>query len=440
MKYTLLDFFTDPVLRAPTIGSILMCVSSSLAGVIVLLRKRALIGESLSHASYPGIALGSIFLYSLLSPQSDLFALGVLFFAFIFAVAAMFVIELLQKRFNVKDDAALCFVLSSFFGLGVLIASQIQTTHAMIYRQVQTFLYGQSATMLDIHIYVYGALFLLTAFVVTLLYREIQVLTFDRSFGISIGIRVKLVDVSVLLLTTLAIVVGIRSVGVVMMAGMLIAPALTARQLTISLKKTFFIASLVGALSGFIGNYLSVMIPVFMGEKKFSLPTGPMILLSASCFFLLALLFSRERGLFTRLNRVRRFKKNCQRENILKMLWKEEQASCSLQEISRRQNLSKLITFFRLKKLEYKKLITSNSKGYFLTNLGKEKAERIVRLHRLWELYLVHLGHCKDKVHASAEDMEHVITKELEVQLSELLDHPQMDPHNQPIPRGGERK
>ncbi|MEI8328532.1 MAG: iron chelate uptake ABC transporter family permease subunit [Chlamydiia bacterium] len=435
MIYSFFDFFTDPVLRAPTLGSIFMCLSSSLAGVVVLLRKRSLLGESLSHAAYPGIALGVVLLAPFFSPASDGFSFAILACAFISSVIGMLTIDLLQKKFRVKDDAALCFVLSSFFGVGVLIVSKIQTTHALWYKQVQAFLYGQTATMRDVHVWIYFGLLVCVSLTLTLLYREIQMLIFDSCFAKSLGINLRSVNVVVLLLTVFAIVVGIRSVGVVMMAGMLIAPALAARQMAVSLKNMFILAGCIGAISGFLGNYLSVMIPSFLKISKMSLPTGPMILIVASLFCFISLLFAPQKGLLTRFMRIVKFKRNCELENILKTLWKRDpEESMTLSSIASLQNLSSYRSLVRLRKLMAKKWVIQKRGVYSLTESGRKKARDIVRLHRLWELYLVHLGHSKDKVHASAEEMEHVLTPELEKQLTLLLQNPMHDPHNKPIP------
>ena len=67
-----------------------------------------------------------------------------------------------------------------------------------------------------------------------------------------------------------------------------------------------------------------------------------------------------------------------------------------------------------------------------------QKAARIIRLHRLWEVYLVYLGQNRDKVHRNAEEMEHIITPELEKELTDLLKDPKQDPHHQPIPQRGD--
>ena len=139
MSFDLISFFTDPVLRAPTLGSIFMCISSSLVGVVVFLRKRSLLGEALSHASYPGVALAVSTFAAFLPPYSDGFVFAILFFAFLSSVLGLLFIDFLKKKFRVYDDASLTFVLSSFFGVGVLLASRLQTTHAVWYKQVQTF-------------------------------------------------------------------------------------------------------------------------------------------------------------------------------------------------------------------------------------------------------------------------------------------------------------
>ncbi|NDD57909.1 MAG: ABC transporter permease [Chlamydiae bacterium] len=436
MNYSIIDFFTDPVLRGPTWGSIFMCISSSIAGVIVLLRKRSLLGEALSHASYPGVALGVSLFASFFSPNGESFAIFVLVTAFFSSLLGMFAIDFLQKHFFVKADAALCFVLSSFFGLGVLISSRIQTTHATWYKQVQAFLYGQTATMRDVHIIIYLALCVVTISIVTLLYREIQLISFDKLFGRSLGLNFNFVETAVIFLTVLAIVIGIRSVGVVMMAGMLIAPALAAKQIAKSLKSMFFISASIGAFCGFLGNYFSVLIPYRMGASKLSLPTGPMILVFACivCFF--SLLFSFRTGIVAKYLRMKRFKRKCHLENFLKGFWRRgPEAALRWGDVAKDHNTSPLSTFYYLRLLVMKGWLTHKNGLYAISPQGTQKAMDIVRLHRLWELYLVYTGHSKDKVHASAEEMEHILTPDMERQITEVLNDPDIDPHNQPIPK-----
>ncbi len=441
MFSSLWHYFTDPVLQAPTLASMLMCLSSALVGVIVFLRKRSLLGEALSHAAYPGVVLSVLFMATFFPLSSDLMAFAILVGAFLSSLLGLFVIEKMERKFRVTNDAALCFVLSVFFGVGVLFASRIQFTHALWYKTVQIFLYGQAATMTDIHVWLYAILALLLVLTILCLYLQIQMTIFDRDFSKTIGVAISTIDTFLFLLLVLAIVIGIRSVGVVLMAGMLIAPAIAARQLTHRLWAVFLYAALFGAISGFLGNYISVELPEW-GSKlglnwDFSLPTGPMILLCASTICILSLLFARRSGLVSRILRILSFKNQCTQENLLKNLWRlGPEASSTPDELFLWQPLSFLHRRLLLWSLQRKGWIEKDGfKRIRLTKEGRLKAARIIRVHRLWEAYLVFLGQGVEKVHRSAEEMEHIITPELEEQLAELLGDPRKDPHSQPIPR-----
>lgn len=434
-----IDFFTDPLLRAPTIGSILMCIMASLVGVIVFIRKRSLVGEALSHAAYPGVVLGAWVFALFFSHLEEQFFIFLLVGAFLASMLGLVFLHSLQKRFRVKNDAALCFVLSSFFGVGVLLASRMQYAHPLWYKQIQMFLYGQVATMIDVHVWMYGVLtFCVVAFIV-FCYRQIQWVNFDSQFAASLGLSVKMIEAFFFFLLVLAVTVAIRGVGVVLLSGMLIAPPLAARQFTHKLWKIFVLAALIGAVSAFGGTYFSVMIPEWTPKNGFILPTGPMIILCGAFICFMSLFFAPKRGLMLRLFRKRRFSKICEEENLLKILWKHfssERKTCKeLSQIRQRSWISTWIILGHLKRAGW---VLSAKNRYVLSKDGEIKARRIVRLHRLWEVYLVHLGQCREKVHASAEEMEHVITPELEKRLSEYLNDPRVDPHLQPIPeRGG---
>jgi manganese/zinc/iron transport system permease protein len=367
----------------------------------------------------------------------DALSLIVLIGAFCTAILGLWLIDKMESRLKVKNDAALCFVLSIFFGVGVLIASRLQFSHALWYKTVYIFLFGQAATMMDVHVIVYALLALLIICALFFLYRSVQISLFDKDYGKTVGVPIAFIDAVLFVLLIVAIIVGIRSVGVVLMAGMLIAPAVAARQLSNQLGGVFFLAGLIGALSGFFGNYLSVEIPQWTEAARsagahFSLPTGPMILLCASFFCLCAFLFAPKSGFIRRRIRAFYFQRECQRENVLKYLWKAKKGTQG--ELTRVLDVSSLTLFWMLFCLKKQGWIEERDGCFFLTQDGRQRATRIVRLHRLWELYLVHLGQGVEKVHRSAEEMEHILTPELEAELTLVLNDPKLDPHRQPIP------
>lgn len=432
---TFLDFFIDPLFRAPFIGSMLMCLSASIMGALMFVKRRSLLGETLSHATYPGVVLSALFGALFLNPNSLSSIFIVLGGAFIFAYLGLQIIEKLRNRFRIHFDAALCLVLSVSLGLGVVFASRIQFTHPLWYQQSQVFIYGQAATMTDVHIYIYGALSLLTVAFVLYRFREIEVAFFDRIFGKSIGLNLHRIYRGIFFLLILSIIVGIRSVGVVLMAGMLIAPAAAARAFTDRLSHLLVLSGLFGLISGFGGNYLSVK----LSQQGLTYPTGPMILLFAATLTVLSLIFAPRKGAISRLVRISRFRRRCQSENILKTLWKGGKETPLSHDEVLKWNPMNAIRFKKvLFSLKREGWIDSGSNGkVLLTSDGIKRAERLVRLHRLWELYLVScLKVDEERVHHSAEEMEHILTPSLENRLSELLNHPKEDPHQKPIPQG----
>lgn len=427
------QFFTDPILRAPTLGTMLMCLASSLIGVIAFVKRRSLLGETLSHASYPGVVLSILFVAPFLSPMHPFSFFAVLMGAFVFAWLGLMVVEKLEKTFGLYFDATLCLVLSLFLGFGVLLASRLQMTRPIWYQKIQTFLFGQVVTIGDEQIGFYIFLCLVILIFIISRFRQIELIYFDEEFAKSLGVSHRVCELLPPFLLILALVIGIRSVGVILMSGMLIAPASFARQWTNQLGKLFFIAGVIGVISGFLGIYFSTNIPLFFNRKDpISLPTGPMILLVAVSFTFLSLLFSPRKGYFSRMLRIRRFRLQCQMDHLLKALWKEK--TLTIQKLRNVIGLS-LFSFRYLLFLSAKQGWTQGREKISLTADGKRKGARLVRLHRLWELYLSSkLKFEAQRVHYSAEQMEHILTPEIEEQLTDLLKDPKKDPHHQPIP------
>jgi manganese/zinc/iron transport system permease protein len=439
----MIAYLIDPVLRAPTLGSMLMCLGAALVGVIVLLRKQSLIGETLSHAAYPGVIVGVIIagLFNFDPGQELPITFLVMAGAMATALLSLWVIHFLQQRVKVRSDSALCFVLSAFFGIGLTLASQVQFTYTGLYRQVIVYLYGQAATMTDIHILIYGALAMAIAVILLLFHKELQVITFDREYAKTLNLPTRFLDLLLFILISLAVVIGIRSVGVVMMSAMLIAPAVAARQYTNNFGYMLLLAALFGLASGFLGNVFSVEWSRTLSQHypgaRIGFPTGPMIVLVASFFCLLSLLLAPVRGIVWRLLRANHFKRQCRQENLLKAMWRFGHGKeVPLDYLMRWQNISSW-GFRRL----VNRLIgngwvkETGPSSWQLTQEGDRWAARVVRLHRLWEVYLSdYLGIGAERVHYSAEEMEHILTPELEEELTLLLHNPKRDPHHQPIP------
>jgi len=427
---SLIEFFTSSVYRGPLIGSMFMCLTASIVGVFAFLQKRLLISETLSHASFPGVVLGVYVASFFLSPTDSKLSFFYLTFAFVFCLAALLLVSFMEKKIHVKSDTVLCYILSFFFAIGLLIASQMQFVEPYFYKKSLSFLYGQVATMTDTHIWIYGSLFVFTTIILSLFYYPIKAYLFDPLFFQGLNKSSRFIEGVISLLLLLAIVVGFSSVGVILLSGMLIAPCLAARQWTSKLNLIYIISGLIGVVSALFGVIGSTVISSYL---NLSFPTGPLIVLTATFISFSSLLFAPEKGLFFRSFRMFIFRAKCIEENLLKGIWQYKISD--IKQMKKQHQLSYVFLFFFLKHMEKSGWVYKQNRQILLTVDGEKKAKKIVRCHRLWELYLTdYLGIGVEKVHKSAEQIEHIITEDIERRLTAIMENPKHDPHQKPIP------
>lgn len=416
----------NPILQAPLLGSLAVAIAASLMGVVLLLRREVLLGEVLSHAAYPGLVIAMAFLGLFFGDSTTTYGqMGVIAGAAITAFLGFLALHGLYRFAKISQDAALCFVLSFFFGVGILFASHMQFVFPNLFRQSQNYFYGQVATMTDSDARGYFLLAVMVLGGVLFFYRPLQALLFDPIYCAVTVKKYQKVEKLFLCFVVLAVALGMRSIGVVLMSAMLVAPALAARQCSAKLSAMFAWAAFFGATSAVLGTLFAHYYSSRWLEGRFSLPTGPMIVLVASGFCLLALFFAPHRGILMTYGRAQLFRLRCLKENILKTLWRGRLLLPHLSWIQK----------YALYSLSRQGLIIFERGRWALTGEGEQQAARIVRLHRLWELYLAsYVGMQVTQVHPSAEEMEHILTPELEQELTALLCNPTQDPHKQPIP------
>ena len=431
------ELLADPVYRAPILGASLMSVSTSLLGVVLFVRRRAMFGEALSHAAYPGVIFALV-ASALLGLESsfitNLMSMGG---AFICALLANGISVWMERHLRYNSDTILTFLLAAFLGAGVFLAALLQQIAPQFFRQAEAFLYGQIATMRSVHIFFYGGLALITVIVAFRALPLLKILLFDRSYAESRGIKAKKALMILDIWLIISIVIGMKSVGIILLIGMLIAPAAAAR-LWISGVKMMCIASVaIGLCSAFFGGYLSILLAEGMWGAPLFLPPGPLIVIVATLIALISLCIAPQKGYLARSFSHLSFGWRCHLENILKDMWKKgNKTPISRFELKGELGMSPLRARVSLTILKLLGYVRCEGSGLKLTPKGERQGAHIVRKHRLWELYLVS---CLDQkgglVHRSAEEMEHIMTPELERQLVLLLDDPEFDPHQQPIPK-----
>jgi len=421
-KFVLLE---QPNVRFVVIGSVIIGISTSLVGSFVSLRKKALLGDAVSHAVLPGICLAF-----LLDGEKNpvVLAIG----ATLTGWLAIVLTDAISRYSKVKEDSAIAIVLSVFFGFGILLLTIIQQQDNASQAGLDSFLLGKTASITPEDIWTFGGLAMLTIIVIALLYKQFQILCFDEVFAQAIGLPVRRMELLLSVLTVLSVVVGIQSVGVVLISAMLITPVVAARFWTNRLSVLLLIAALLGSISAIVGVYISYTAP--------RMPTGPWIVIVASLLTFISFLLGTNQGKLAKFIRRWKHHRKILDENILKTFYQIAEKSgsidfCTIDTILSKRQYHPVKLHNALQRLWRQGYIKPEKKAWKLTLEGYEKGKRIVKLHRLWEVYLLeHLKLSPDKVHNDAEIIEHIITPELEKQLEERLNFPTLDPHQSPIP------
>ncbi|HEY0970702.1 MAG TPA: iron chelate uptake ABC transporter family permease subunit [Gemmatimonadales bacterium] len=276
------DLVFDYTLRNVALGALALGASSGTLGAFAVLRRQSLLGDAVSHAALPGIVLAFI-----LTGAKD--TLSLVIGAAVAGWLGTLLVSNIVRRTRIPDDSALGLVLSVFFGFGLLLLTYVQRLPDASQAGLTTFLFGQAATIVARDVMVIAALGGAAVLTVVLFWKQFELLTFDPDFAATLGIPVRLVDALLTTLLVVAIVIGLQTVGVVLMSALVVAPAAAARQWTDSLARMVLLSAAFGAASGMGGAVASA--------ATRGLPTGPTIVLVATGFVLVSLLAAPRRGL-----------------------------------------------------------------------------------------------------------------------------------------------
>jgi manganese/zinc/iron transport system permease protein len=418
--------FADPNIRFVVIGAVLLTASSAIVGTFTFLHKKSLVGDAIAHAVLPGICLGFI----LSGTKNPAYLIAG---AFITGWLSLVLVEFITRRTRIKEDTAIGLVLSVFFGIGIVMLTVIQKSGNAAQSGLDHFLFGKAAALVGEDLMVFGTVAVVLLLCVFLLFKEFSLLAFDKAYAQSIGLPVRRIELVLTSLIVLAVVIGIQAVGVVLMAAILITPAAAARFWTHKVSVMVFLASVFGAFSGLAGAYISYIAP--------AMPTGPWIVIVISTIAFISFFLAPRRGIVSRLIRQRTIRRTINNENVLKTLYQlGEESKNFLQlrgeaDILRKRRYAPGMLTNVLHRLRRQGYVQRTGTAWQLTEEGMSRGQRVVKIHRLWELYLTtHVNIAPDHVHDDADTIEHLLTPELETELERLLNYPTVDPHQAEIP------
>lgn len=433
-----LRFWTlrDPAVRWALLGCVSMGVACGLMGSFLVVRKLSLMGDMLSHAVLPGVALG--FVWSMTKDPVALF-IG----ATMAGLGSTLLLEAIRRTTRIKDDAAMGMILAGFYGVGILLLVMIQNQPVGDKAGLDKILFGQAAALGPADATLAFIIALVSIGLLVAFYKEFLVTAFDTGFARASGIPGALCSRLLLVLLTFSVVVSLQAAGVVLVSALLITPAATAYLLTDRLHRMLLYAALAGGLAGVLGCFFS-----FLGP---SLPTGPFIVMAATFGFLAAFLISHHHGVIPRLVRLARRRRRVALENTLKAVYlvreREDfqRAEVTLHDLEQQRNLSLQAAEKEAAALVRAGYATwadataaswTENRGLALTPEGWQRAAEIVRNHRLWELYLTEsAAFADDHVHDDAEVIEHLLGEETVRKLEKRLAFPTTDPHGKAIPQ-----
>jgi len=457
--------------RLVVLSTAMLGLAAGLIGSFLLLRKRSLMGDVLSHATLPGIGLAFIGLVmvgrtDLVEGWASYFASeawsarlasgeagwagvmhwlgvdrwpaevadgkwlpGLLVGATLAGAAGFGLVLLIRSTSRLKDDAAMGIVLSVFFGIGIAALGMVQNWGRGSPAGLESFIYGKTASMAMSDFLLISLAAGLTAAACVLLFKEFALLCFDEAFASAQGWPTHKLDVSMLVLVTAVTVVGLQAVGLILIIALLITPAAAARFWTHRLPRMMVIAGLIGAASGWLGASMSALIP--------NLAAGAIIVLTAASLFVASMIAGPARGVVARLRRRAKLNRRVGRQHLLR-------AAFELLEPDHAE--SRRASTFRNDPVSFRALLERRSwtagrlrdlirqadredhvewfdgERLLLSEAGFGEAARVTRNHRLWEMFLVtHADIAPSHVDRDADMVEHVLGPQMVRQLEQAL-------------------
>src|SRR5690625_1128293 len=262
-------------LQKAFVTSIVVGIICGVIGSFIVLRGMALMGDAISHAVLPGVAIS--------------YMLGMNYFygAVVTGVLTALGIGVISQNSRVKSDSSIGLVFSAFFALGIILITRAKSA-----TDLTQILFGNVLSVRTSDMWltlIVGAVVLLA---VIIFYKELLVSSFDETMAAAYGLRVRLIHYGIMVLLTLVTVASLQTVGVILVVSMLITPASTAYLLTNRLSVMIGLASFFGALSSIVGLYISF---------QHNMPSGPVIALAATGLFVIPLLFSPKQGVVGRM-------------------------------------------------------------------------------------------------------------------------------------------
>lgn len=232
-------FQYDFMQRAFIVG-LLIAIITPCIGVIVVLKRLSMIGDSLSHNSLAGVAAGLAF------------GVNPILGAVVFSVAAAFGIERIRKSFPRYSEIAIAVIMSTGIGLAGILSGFVKNSASF-----SSFLFGSIVAITDFELYIVIGLSTVVILSAILLYKELFYITFDEESARLAGVPIKAINFIFTLLTAITISISARTVGTLVISSLMVLPVASAMQIAKSYKQTVIFAVIFAIIFTVLGLYIS---------------------------------------------------------------------------------------------------------------------------------------------------------------------------------------
>ncbi|MFQ5413664.1 MAG: metal ABC transporter permease [Phycisphaerae bacterium] len=408
-------------------------VACAVLGCYLVLRRLSLLGDAISHAVLPGLAVA--FMVAGSRAMVPMF-LG----AMVAGVLTAFLSETIHRVARVKHDASMGVVFTSLFALGVILITRAAhhvdlDARCVFYGSIELLPldvvshFGMEA---PVRFWSMGLVLLLVIGFVVALWKELRIVSFDATLAVTLGINAAVVHYLLMGMVAGTVVAAFEAVGSILVVAMLIAPGAAAHLLTDRLWLMLVLAAAQGVVAAVVGTVVAVAL---------NTSVAGMMAVVAGGQFAVAVVAAPRYGLVSAWLRRVRLSFRIVTEDALALLYRwgeaSERPALSAGHIANALGRG-LVPRTALGLLRLRRFVEPFGDGVVLTDGGLRRARGLVRSHRLWESYLAkHFGLAADHLHEPAERMEHFITAEMETDIVEDIRDAARDPHGRPIPKQG---
>lgn len=418
-------------------------VACVLPGCFLVLRRMSLMGDAISHAVLPGIALG----FLLTGSRSN----GIMFAGAIVAgFLTAFFSQWLKRFGRVDEGAAMGVVFTILFAIGLLLivqgADSVELDPSCVLYGALEFAPLDLVTVPLLNgvevpraFLMVGVVLLMNVIILIIFFKSFRIAAFDPEQARAQGMRPDLMHHLLMGMTAITTVASFEAVGSIIVVAMIIVPAVCARLFARNLVTMLCLASCLAVLSAVLGHLGAVELPHLIGYG--SVPTSGMIAVVGGAVLFIAILINPTHGVLPKTLRRWRFRFQTTAEDLLALAWRLEErggqtsARILTHDLMIARRVSRLEIGWILRRLLNKGEFEKREELIALTDAGRRRATTLVRSHRLWEAWLAKsAGLAPDHVHDTAMRLEHVTDEAMLEQLAKETGTPRTDPHGRTIP------